>query len=522
MNCFGTKWKIACRSGVIALWSWLLPSPLLAQQVDPYLSELPQRGGEFAPTAIREIQPLPADPAATPTVDHLLRRLEQTEAQLAAMQSQLTDQPADSDSGLFASLPGRWDQVRDPSIITVDQQTRRTGSARDEPKKWYDRLSIRGYAQFRINEVLDQEGAPAQYVGDRSVGDNQNFLIRRARVIISGDVSDHMYVYLQPDFASSVSGSSADVNQFCQIRDWYGDLYLDSEKVFRFRLGQSKVPYGWENMQSSSNRLPLDRADGLNSAVRNERDLGFFFYWTPEYAQDLFKFVLDEGLKGSGNYGVFGVGLYNGQGGSFNEQNENLHVVTRLTVPWQFESGQVMEVGVQAYSGEYAVLSSTIDPPGAPGPGRPLGTLEQGTRDILDERVGGTFVWYPQPFGVQVEWNVGRGPGLNDAQTEVVDRPLTGGYAMVNYRHVTDCWGTFFPFLRYQYYKGGYKAERNAPFSEISDWEAGVEWQLNPQMEFTMQYTATDRTNTVAQPSPELSYQQFVGDLLRLQFQINY
>lgn len=34
---------------------------------------------------------------------------------------------------------------------------------------------------------------------------------------------------------------------------------------------------GFENLQSSQNRLPLDRNDGLNSAVSNERDLGVFF-----------------------------------------------------------------------------------------------------------------------------------------------------------------------------------------------------------------------------------------------------
>ena len=241
-------------------------------------------------------------------------------------------------------------------------------------------------------------------------------------MIVSGDVSEHLYVYLQPDFASSVPGSP-DANQFCQIRDWYGDVYLDDDKVWRIRVGQSKIPYGWENLQSSSNRLPLDRNDALNSAVRNERDLGVFFYWTPEPAQDLFKYVLDEGLKGSGNYGVFGFGCYNGQGGSFNEQNDNLHIVARLAVPYQFESGQVMEWGLQGYTGQYAVLSSPILPLGVGPATRPLGTLEQGTNEVLDQRAAATFVWYPQPWGFQTEWNVGRGPALNDDQTEV-DLPL--------------------------------------------------------------------------------------------------
>jgi phosphate-selective porin len=466
---------------------------------------------------------LDAPSAPRPTdefTEDLLRRLELTEAQLAALQAVRSAEEEQSD--LLAAMQQRWDQVRDPSIRTVDEQTHQAAAAKKEAKKWFDRLSLRGYAQFRANAVLDEEPglAPAQHVGDRSVGDNQSFLIRRARLIISGDVSDHMYVYLQPDFASSVPGST-DANQFTQIRDWYGDLYIDTDKVFRVRVGQSKVPFGWENLQSSSNRLPLDRNDGMNSASRNERDLGVFFYWTPEEAQDLFKYVLDEGLKGSGNYGVFGVGVHNGQGGSFNEQNDNLHVVTRLTQPFRLPSGQIVEIGAQGYTGQYVVLSSPIAPLGVGPAVRPLGTLETGNRGILDQRLGSTFVWYPQPFGFQAEWNVGRGPALNDAQTEVVDRRLSGGYAMVMYRHVTECYGTLFPFARWNYFEGGYKSERNAPYSHIDEWELGLEWQFTPQMELVTQYTLTDRTNTTALSTGE-SYRQFDGQLLRMQFQINY
>ncbi len=54
---------------------------------------------------------------------------------------------------------------------------------------------------------------------------------------------------------------------------------------------------------------------------------------------------------------------------------------------------------------------------------------------IRDERIGGTFVWYPEPLGFQTEWNVGRGPALNAAQNLVEERALYGGYAMMMYRH---------------------------------------------------------------------------------------
>jgi hypothetical protein len=46
-----------------------------------------------------------------------------------------------------------------------------------------------------------------------------------------------------------------------QLRDWYVDVGVDKQNVYQFRLRQSNVPYSYENMQSSSNRLPLDRAD---------------------------------------------------------------------------------------------------------------------------------------------------------------------------------------------------------------------------------------------------------------------
>lgn len=394
---------------------------------------------------------------------------------------------------------------------------------KDEEKKWYEKYRFRGYAQLRMNEVLEEEGADAQLVGDSGVGDGQSFSLRRARLIFQGDITDRIGVYLQPDFAATPNGA-VDSIQFVQIRDWYSDIHLDDDKVYRFRVGQSKIPYGWENMQSSQNRLPLDRNDALNSAARNERDLGVFYYYTPKSAQELFKYVLDENLKGSGNYGLFGMGFYNGQGGSFREQNDNLHFITRLAVPKVLSNGQIVEWGLMGYTGMYSVLGSPISPLGVGPAVTPLGTSNTNNPDgIVDKRAAATFVYYPQPLGFQAEWTVGRGPGLNDAQTEVIDRSLYGGYAMVMYRYVTCDHGEFWPFARYNYYQGGYKSERNAPYSHIEEWELGLEWQFNKSLELVTMYTFTDRTNTRAIGSANTeSYEQFVGDLLRFQLQWNY
>jgi hypothetical protein len=188
-----------------------------------------------------------------------------------------------------------------------------------EEKKWFETISVRGYSQIRYNGLLVTNPDLGCEQCDKSWGGDNGFFMRRMRVILYGQISPRVYVYIQPDFASSASSTGL---HFGQIRDAYFDLGLDKENEFRLRVGQSKVPYGFENMQSSQNRPPLDRSDALNSAVSNERDLGVFFYWAPAAKRKLFSSLVKDGLKGSGDYGVFGLGIYNGQTANKPEANE--------------------------------------------------------------------------------------------------------------------------------------------------------------------------------------------------------
>ncbi|MBA4189702.1 MAG: porin [Planctomycetaceae bacterium] len=390
-------------------------------------------------------------------------------------------------------------------------------------KHWYEKFSVRGYAQPRFGRTLYQEpgSASPNLPADRGINGNaEDFTMRRARLILFGDVSEYLSFYWQQDFAVTLPGASTTF--FGQLRDLYGDVYLDKERVNRFRVGLSKVPYGWENMQSSQNRVPLDRTDAINTAVSlNERDLGVFYYWTPKDKQKLFKDLVDGGLKGSGNFGIFALGVYNGQGLATIEQNLDPHVVARFTWPFQLASGQVVEASIQGYTGKYVVAGAPIRPLGEGDSTTPKGT--GGNKGYLDQRIAGTFVWYAQPFGFQTEWNVGRGPGLNDAQSAIETRPLQGGYAMVMYKVDTARHGIFIPYTRYQHYRGGYKSVFNAPYGGHDEWDLGVEWQIRKEMELTLEYSFVNGVNvSPIDKAGANSYQNFDGGILRAQFQINY
>ena len=440
----------------------------------------------------------------------------------------------------------RTEEFEDSDEETSDQTTVRLGDGRffhsvnepdDQPgtieqfllvqgghskeKHWYDKLAIRGYIQERYGKTIgyDEDQGGPQLFGDRSIGKNEGFTIRRARMVFSGDVADHLGVYIQPDMAVTPPGGTVDTF-FFQLRDCYGDIYVDKSKVHRFRAGLSKVPYGFENLQSSQNRAALDRTDPINSAVApNERDLGIFYYWTPEDKQELFRELQNATLKGSGNYGIFGFGFYNGQGGSQVDLNGNQHMVARLTWPWEVFDSQIAEVSIQGFTGSFVTQTQAISPNGM---GTQI-TPKADANGIKEERVCGSFIWYPQPWGFQGEWNVGNGPGLAPDQKSVGVRSLSGGYVQTMYRIETRRAGNVLPYFRYWQYHGGYESQKNAPTGDSTSYDIGIEWQPVKEIELVCEFDVVDRVNTSAiSKDNTVSYNNFSGNVIRLQLQWNY
>ena len=400
---------------------------------------------------------------------------------------------------------------RRPAQATVATSTARVAAVKPPAGPWHERLQVRGYVQMRYNQVLSGDEARLDAPGDKFLGANQSFGLRRVRLVISGQVSERLFVYLQPDFGSTPTGSTT--SNFGQLRDAYADISLDRAHEWRLRAGQSKVPYGFENLQSSQNRLAPDRADALNAGVRDERDLGVLLYYSPKVAAQRFGELTKSGLKGSGDYGVLGLGIYNGQGANRAEGNDRRHVVLHATWPFKLSSGQFVQVGADAYAGQYRVGTPTsikID-----------GTsftpaVDAGLQGSTDRRVAAHVIWYPQPFGLQAEWTVGEGPQLDVAQQRIRTRSLRGGYVQAMVRR-TGAYGVLTPYVKWQTYRGAAKFDTNAPRMLVDELEAGMEWQPFDALEISVAYANMRRTNTRQAPYPRIR-----ADVARVQLQWNF
>ncbi|MEO6422241.1 MAG: porin [Candidatus Nitrotoga sp.] len=379
---------------------------------------------------------------------------------------------------------------------------------------WTDRISLRGYGQLRYNQLISGDRANLASPADKFISDNQNFGIRRARIVLSGDISDHVYVYIQPEFNSGPDSGDSQGGKL-QIRDFYTDISFDDKKEFRIRAGVSKVPYGFEILQSSQNRLSMDRADPVNITSRDERDMGAIFYWAPAHIRDRFRDLVRSGLKGTGDYGVLGLGVYNGQGLNRVELNDNLHTVARLTYPFKFDNGQFFEAGISALTGKYVPKSSQISVGGV----NVTPTFD--SKGLRDERVGVHAVLYPQPFGLQTEWNWGNSPQLTADRKRIATTSLNGGYIQAMYK-LDNALGSWIPYIKWQKYDGSEKFSTNAPRSHLRETEVGVEWLPMPELELTLAYANMDRTN-ISTFVPSLNgYRQIKADMLRAQLQWNF
>jgi len=216
--------------------------------------------------------------------------------------------------------------------------------------------------------------------------------------------------------------------------------------------------------------------------------------------------LVNDNLKGSGDYGVFAIGAFNGQTANRADANDNQHIVARITYP-VLVKGQIIDPALAAYSGRYRLTPEQ----------RTTGVKGRADWDYTDERVLATLAIAPQPLGVLAEYNVGRGPEYNPATDSIETQALRGGFMTVTWQHRArgQVWS---PYVRYQVYDGGKKHERDARSYDVNDVEIGVEWQPHTNLELVAAWYQGDRRSE----DKTRPINQQAGRLLRFQLQFNY
>jgi hypothetical protein len=233
---------------------------------------------------------------------------------------------------------------------------------------------------------------------DRSVNENESLVLRRGRMILSGDATARLSTYGQFDFA----GTPGTADFTFQMRDLYADVWLDRAKLWRVRVGQSKVPFGFVNMQSSQNRAAFERPEAMNLAVEAERDFGASLMWNTPAAKQRFRDLGNATIEGQRRLRrvVAGCLQWTGTQPVRSERRGARLRTGGVSVPGDESPGA--RAGVQAYHGRFVspVQAITVDGVSVTPVQRPGGAT--------DERVAVSAILYPQPFGFETEWTAGR------------------------------------------------------------------------------------------------------------------
>ena len=166
---------------------------------------------------------------------------------------------------------------------------------------------------------------------------------------------------------------------------------------------------------------------------------------------------------------------------------------------------QIIEAGIQAYKGKVTLTSTSSG----------VGYATDKLYD--DERVAGTFVLYPKPFGILAEYNIGKGPEFNKWSDSITTQRLKGGFITASYKMDFKN-NIVIPFVRYQTYQGGKKHELDARSYRLKELELGIEWQMTSNFELVAMYTMSSRRYEDFEN--QNNYQR--GNLLRLQAQVNF
>lgn len=382
-----------------------------------------------------------------------------------------------------------WIRLKAEEERRAFEQTAETGMAGNP--RWYERIRINGYTQFRYSAGASDSKFSIPLSDKAATTQPRELYFRRIRLVFQGQISERLAFFLQGAF----EGDQEKQDMFNkEIIDAYGDYYLTKDKVHRLRFGLQRTLNSFDTLRSSTNRQELDRHESVQSGAPGERDLGISYFWSPKIAQERFA-QLAAYHNGPGDYGVFGVMVYNGQGRNKAEMNGDKHMGVRLAYPFELPNGRLLETGVMAYRGIFSVS----------GAGAPTSTSsaakcqyelnKEGGCNVNDERIT-AYLWTPpQPWGILAEGTIGRGPKRNPLNNTIEESSLRGGYVQGYYTWQYSDVGQLTPYIRFGEYYGGFKSINGAADGQSRTWNFGLVWEPDTHWRFVTEFMLKDGLN---------------------------
>ncbi len=297
-----------------------------------------------------------------------------------------------------------WDALVPPTPQPLTDRIAEPGRA----KTWFERLSLRGYTQLRVNEFLSgDDTAPAgrarlRSVHDGGISDRNNFTFRRVRVVLQGDIHERLFLYIQPDFAVNVSNQSgasrAETSRSCETLSPTCTSTTSAARSCGSASRKSPTAGKTCNRRrtaSPSTGRTRSTARSRASAISASR---------PTTRRGMYSASGTASPRAGRSCSAITApsasASITARPSTGSSRNKDLMVAGMATWPFELDAlgpifaGQVVEVGASAYRNRFQpeIRAGGVSPVA-----------------FDDRRVGLHAILYPQPFGLQAEWNWGRG-----------------------------------------------------------------------------------------------------------------
>jgi phosphate-selective porin OprO and OprP len=155
---------------------------------------------------------------------------------------------------ILARLAGAAEPAAEPTATPTPTPT----PVKQTPARTFSIQSADGDFRMRVGGYM--QGDARFYADDAATVAPDTFLMRRAYLILQGDLGRLVSFYVSPDFGDGKAS----------LEDGYADLKFSSSA--RLRVGKMKSPFGLEHLQSSMSLLFVERF--LPTSLSPNRDVG--------------------------------------------------------------------------------------------------------------------------------------------------------------------------------------------------------------------------------------------------------